>query len=154
MTVHKMSLKERGDTIIEVLIAIAVASSVLAITYATMNRNLLIIRDSQERTEAAKIAQGQIEALRGMTLDNPALLIAADSNFCMKTDGTTPQSVAGGSPAVNLNADDWSHYTGACVNGIYHVVITTSDHQTYKFYVRWDQVGGSGRDEVVMVYRK
>ena len=55
---------QRGDTIVEVLIAMAVASSVLGITYATMNRNLLITRGAQERTEAAKLAQGQLEILK------------------------------------------------------------------------------------------
>ena len=151
---RKTMLKQRGDTIIEVLIAIAVASSVLAITYATMNRNMLTIRDSQERTEATKLLQGQIEALRQMSIDNPAMLATANTNFCMDSNGSTPQAVTGGSPAVSLMADNWANYTGACVSdSIYHIVITTSDHKIYKFYVRWDRVGSSNRDEINMVYR-
>jgi prepilin-type N-terminal cleavage/methylation domain-containing protein len=149
---RKLSLLQRGDTIIEVLIAVAVVSSVLGITYAAMNRNMLIIRSSQERTEAVKLLQGQIEALRQMSIASPSLLPAANVNFCMKADGSAP-TVISGSP-VALDADNWANYIGVCTsNSLYHTVITTTDGATYKFYARWDRLGGNGRDEIIMVYK-
>src|SRR5690606_39104613 len=78
--------REAGDTIVEVLIAIAVVSSVLAITYSIMNRNLLTMRDNQERTEAMKLAQGQIEALRakwGTNEGQAAVTDKAGNGFCV-----------------------------------------------------------------------
>lgn len=140
---------ETGDTIIEVLIAIAVVSSVLAITYATMNRNLLLTRASQERTEAAKLAQGQIESLRQY-----GAAVAPSGSFCFKSDGSV-ENVATGSPTVALSDDDWANYTDQCtVDELYHLAVTTEDSKTFKLYVRWDRVTGKSRDEVRMVYRK
>ena len=146
---RKSFLKQAGDTIIEVLIAIGVASSVLAITFSTMNRNLLITRDAQERTEATKIAQGQMEALRQI-----ATLPIAGTNFCINAAGTAvglagvPNTSSGG-----LAADDFTKYVGECTNGLYHIALTSSNQKDYHVYVRWDRITGGTRDEVVMVYR-
>jgi hypothetical protein len=135
-------------------------SSVLAITYATMNRNIIVGRRNQERTEASKLGQGQIEALKNLARTNEAELIAKrDSPFCMV--GTQVVSLVGGVPdANNLNNDDFANYikpldtNNDCqLNSLYHIGIryTSSGRGLYKVYVRWDQLGGT-RGEVVTVY--
>ena len=55
---------ERGDTIIEVLMCILVISMILAGAFASTNKNLQSVRDSQERAQAVKIAESQLERLR------------------------------------------------------------------------------------------
>jgi type II secretory pathway pseudopilin PulG len=144
---------QRGDSIVEVLLAIAIAASVLAITYSIMNRNLLTVRDNQERIEATKLLQGQIEALRNLNNTNPTSIPAAGTNFCLKNDGT-PQTIAGGSPTANVTADTWANYTGECTNGFYHLGITTANNGTYRFYVGWDRLGNGPRDQIIMAYKK
>jgi type II secretory pathway pseudopilin PulG len=57
---------QRGDTIVEVLISVAIISLVLASAYATTNRNSGAIQNSQEREEAQRLVQSQIEMLRGV----------------------------------------------------------------------------------------
>ncbi|CAN5448619.1 hypothetical protein BH10PAT3_BH10PAT3_8260 [soil metagenome] len=163
---HKLSLHhsaQRGDTIVEVLIAMAVASSVLALTYVTMNRNLNITRASQERTEASKVVQGQIEALKART-DAGRTLVS--DNFCIDaTDGSEIElppgipNTTGSTPAARLAADDFSKYinplgvTEDCVSsGLYHYGAILVSGTTYRFYVRWERVGGGGREEIIMVY--
>jgi Tfp pilus assembly protein PilV len=140
---------QKGDTIVEVLIAMAVAASVLALSYSTMNRNLLITQDSQERTEASKLAQGQIEALRQI-----ATLPAASVNLCINTDGST-QTITGAPnvTATGLSLDDFTKYTGQCTNGLYHIALTSPNQKDYHIYVRWDRIVNGERDEVIMVYR-
>lgn len=140
---------QKGDTIVEVLIAMAVVSSVLGLSYGAMNRNLLIIRDAQERTEATKLAQGQIEALRQI-----ATLPPVNTNFCIKSDSSV-QTLTGvpDTSSNGMASDDFTKYTGQCTSGFYHIGLTSSDQKNYKIYVRWDRVTGSSRDQVIMVYR-
>ncbi|NBU34261.1 prepilin-type N-terminal cleavage/methylation domain-containing protein [bacterium] len=55
---------QRGDTIIEVMLAIAVLSMVLAASYNIANRALMTGRYAQEQTEAVKQAESQLEKLK------------------------------------------------------------------------------------------
>lgn len=57
-------LGQRGDTIVEVLIAIAVVSGVLATSYAIVNSNTRSSQQASERVEALKLAEEKIELLR------------------------------------------------------------------------------------------
>jgi prepilin-type N-terminal cleavage/methylation domain-containing protein len=63
----------RGDTIIEVMIALAVLGSVLVGGYSIATRSINSVRVSQERGEALKIAEGQLEQLRARLNGVPSL---------------------------------------------------------------------------------
>src|SRR5687767_4350813 len=63
---HKRPIRERGDTIVEVLIAIAVVSLILGGAYTTTNRSMQATRSAQERSVALTLAESQIERLNGM----------------------------------------------------------------------------------------
>lgn len=152
---------QRGDTIVEVLIAIAVVGSVLAIAYATMNRNLQTMRTNQERTEAVERARDQVEALRAFasTTAGVAQLDAQIAGFCLNASGSLT-SLSNGVPNADANADgDFAGYGAACTfDELYHVGIRRETDGTgnvnFKVYVRWDKlVGGTGKNEVVIVYR-
>ena len=155
-----VKLSQRGDTIVEVLIAIAVASSVLAVTQAAMNRNFQRTRASQERTEGSKLAQGQIESLRALSESGAAV---PTTRFCL--DGITTKAITGdaalGADLAAEKFNDAAQYPAECKkNGIYHIGIKQdtaaaggNDGRLYKIYVRWDRFGG-GRDQVIMVYRR
>lgn len=54
---------QRGDTIIEVLIAIAIVSLILAGAYASTNHNVRAIQDTQEHSQALQLVQTQVEFL-------------------------------------------------------------------------------------------
>lgn len=55
---------EKGDTIVEVLIAVAVVSLVLVSAYAITNRNTQSAQTAQEQDYAQKLVQQQVELLR------------------------------------------------------------------------------------------
>ncbi len=76
---------QRGDTIVEVLIAIAVVSSVLGGAYATANRNVKNSQQAQEQSRALKVAESQLEQLSKVA--DPSTL---PPSFCI--NGGTPDS--------------------------------------------------------------
>ena len=72
------TLGNRGDTIIEVLIATAIVSLVLVSAYAITIRNTRATQDVQENSYAQKLVEQQVELLR----QNPA---AATTDGCFDT---------------------------------------------------------------------
>jgi len=54
-------LAQTGDTIVEVLIAIVIVSSVLVAAYASATRNTLTNQETQERSQALQLATTQLE---------------------------------------------------------------------------------------------
>lgn len=155
---HKLlKLKQNGDTIVEVLIAIAVVSGVLGATYSIMNRNMLLVRDNQERSEASKIAQSQLELLKN-TWDhtNPNDFPSSHNvSFCFGPDRSIVY-LSSALPDNNAADDELSAYDSACIqDDVYHIGIrinATAATRTYIVTVRWDKIGG-GRNEVAMAYR-
>src|SRR6266404_267871 len=64
MTKLNASKNSRGDTIIEVLLAMAVAAFALGISYSLANSSLQRSISARERNEATNILQSQIAALK------------------------------------------------------------------------------------------
>lgn len=76
---------QRGDTLVEVLICILIVSMILTGAYVTTNRSNLRVIDSQERSVALKLAQGQLEQIRQSAV-SPAPNVFNRTNgdpFCM-----------------------------------------------------------------------
>lgn len=126
---------QAGDTIVEVMIAIVVISTVLAGAFLVSRSSLKHVRDSEEHSQALKLVQGQVELLR----DTAAQTKQADANwpspFCM-----TP------SPKAATDA--------LCTSGLYHLSIAEIDaaHNTYQATATWDSVNG-GTARVQISYR-
>lgn len=78
--------KQRGDTIVEVLIAIGLLGLVLSGAYVVVSRNVTSNRMSQERLEAVKIAESQFERLKIVTANDTAAF--GWSNFCVTQTDT------------------------------------------------------------------
>ena len=62
---------QRGDTLIEVMVAMAIVASVLGAAYTTSARALRLARQAQERAEAVKFTQSQIESLKYLSKTKP-----------------------------------------------------------------------------------
>jgi type II secretory pathway pseudopilin PulG len=79
--------RQAGDTIIEVLIAVAVVSAVLSGAFLTTSHTVKNIQQSQEHEEALGLLQGQMERLKVVTKDRAAAapFFATDSPFCLST---------------------------------------------------------------------
>jgi type II secretory pathway pseudopilin PulG len=133
-------LDKRGDTIVEVLLAIAVVSAVLGGAFVATNRSLGGVRQSQERGEALKLVEGQLERLKESvrTDTNPPVFTTPTNPFCLN-DSLAVQNT--GNPACN--------------QGRYRLDISRSaSGDTYTFVARatWDRLSG-GQDQVNIRYR-
>jgi type II secretory pathway pseudopilin PulG len=172
-----MQLKKniKGDTIIEVLVCLAILGFVMTLAYTISTKSLQTIRRAQERVEALKIAEGQVELLKDMQKNRTTDFInAADRDigqpFCLNNAGTViPFNVpADHSWDEDLSLDTLNYPnngpnqkckdlsasgTGA---GLYNVAIVAPDDPdggTFKVYVRWLRLGGGVNDQVTMEYR-
>jgi prepilin-type N-terminal cleavage/methylation domain-containing protein len=84
---HRTSLRERGDTIIEVLVAITIVSMILGGAYVTSHNSLIATRDAQEHANALQLAQGQVELLRTLATSS-SWIFTQSPPFCIATNGT------------------------------------------------------------------
>jgi Tfp pilus assembly protein PilV len=132
-----MKRSEAGDTIVEVMIAIVVISTVLSGAFLVSRTSLKHVRDSEEHSQALKLVQGQVELLRDVAaqVKESDAATAFPSSFCM-------------SPAVVAATN------AACTSGLYKLSVKSSDaaNHTYQATARWDSVSG-GTAQVQLSYR-
>lgn len=130
---YRLSKDQRGDTIIEVLLAIAVVGIVLAGAYVSANRSLLGTQVSKERVEALQYVRGQMEVLMHR-LDQGSAAGIPESN--------------GTSYCYDYSSLDLSN--DVCYRGVdnrYKIGIT---RDTYKYTItaEWEKArGGDGTPE-------
>lgn len=141
---------QRGDTIIEVLIALSVLALILVAGYSISTRSINGVRVSQERSEALRVAESQLEQLRGLSsgvatadaligrglvLENNGFSVSnspyPDVKFTPETDASfNAFCIDAGQPVKYsvTNFKDFSQYSAdpalkCVVNSRYHVVI-------------------------------
>ncbi len=119
-------MTSRGDTVMEVIIALAVIGVVISAVYASASKSLTTARSSQERVEALMVAEGQVEQLR--SLPAPGAL-------------SLPCLVGGVA-------------SSACSSGIYNIAITHPAPTTNVFMVKvsWNGVGSLGKQDLKLTY--
>lgn len=148
-------LSQRGDTIVEVLICLAVFGAMLTAAYALTNRNQAISQSSQERSQAVKVADSQLELLRAYTDDNK---LPTYQWFCMNSDAapvevsSNPQN----SPVGSL--PETCRFNSSQNAGRYSYVIYSPDQavelggngSAYAVQVKWE--GMIAQDEAVTIF--
>jgi type II secretory pathway pseudopilin PulG len=151
-----MRIKNRkisGDTIVEVLLAIAVTSVVLAGAYVAVDRSMKATRSAQERGEAIKVAEAQIERLKYLNFNNSTTDIYQNGPFCI-TSTLTVRLITD----VSNDSDD----PGGCRSSERYIASITRDASsgTHQIRVLWKNVSGKntvsaypGFDEIKMYYR-
>ncbi len=128
-----------GDTIVEVIIAAAIVGLMLVVSFTIANASFKQIRMTQERGEAQRFAQSQVEQLDPLIKNNPVYLTSSPAGvpypFCFDNSGT---AYTAGANDCKQGTDQRyvisiSHPPGA-VNNTY-----------FQVSVSWD--GISGRSE-------
>lgn len=146
------TLTRRGDTIVEVMVVLAVLGLAIGISYATANRSLLDTRQSQENSEAAELVQTQLEELRLMTKDT-VYNIFQSGPYCINPD----PSVAVPNPPYKID-------TGSnCSYGSYPTTVAicyddtacnaSATTSTFTVTATWPDVAGQGYDTATLTYR-
>ncbi|HSX53221.1 MAG TPA: prepilin-type N-terminal cleavage/methylation domain-containing protein [Patescibacteria group bacterium] len=172
-------ISQTGDTIIEVLITMAILGLVLAGAYAATSHSLNTIYGAQQRIEALKLVEGQIERLDVLsnnatqaTMGSTSSIFGAIKIFCL--DSSSNVTIANSSPVggltINgglpaLQTDTLTSYVPTCSlgpNSTYFLSIERYDDAgpntgaIFKLHVRWASAAGSasfGKDEVIIRYR-
>ena len=123
----------RGDTIVEVLVAIMVISSVLAGAYVSTRSSINATRTAQERGEALKLAESQVEQIKvAANTGTPDVIAAAD--FCISAGVLTASCIT--------------------TTGVAYTTITSHDTGSNEFAVKvtWDGLAG-GINSVELDYK-
>ncbi len=148
-------LREAGDTIVEVLMALSVTSLLITGAFVTSNKSLYSARRAQERGEALKVAEGQAETLRSLAL-TVGFAVNSPTIFCLDPLGAFQVVTTGfSSVPIGYAGDPLTGYPAACRQGnggLYHVSIVRNlgtDH-LFLIRVRWQHVGDAGNDESVI----
>lgn len=79
---------QRGDTIIEVMFAMVVIGFSLSIAFGIANKSIQTTQATQERTEAQKIAESQIELLKVKYATDGGFIKALDRDYCLYKTAT------------------------------------------------------------------
>ncbi len=132
---HITRLNSRGDTIIEVLLALAVVGAVLGGAYASANRSLNTTRSSQERGESLKVVEDQVEKLK-VAIEKGK---SPGGTFCID-DSLNPVSLP--APACNKRP----------VNGVEYRLSVQRSGDTYTVTSQWDSLRG-GTEQTNIIYR-
>lgn len=145
-------LNQRGDTIVEVLIAIAIVSMVLGGAYATTNKSLQATRSAQEQGVGLKLVETQLEQLKSLA-DTPGGLATTPASFCIvQTAGkpTVTSTASAGSPCT-LNSNGAT--ATSADQPAYQLAITQLTPNNFRITNSWVDVSGKQNDSVQMDYR-
>jgi prepilin-type N-terminal cleavage/methylation domain-containing protein len=139
-------MRERGDTIVEVLIAIAVISLILGGAYVTTNGSLRATRSAQERGNALKLVESQVEQLKGVLASDAGAIFGggAPSPFCLYNNAVVAPS------SGNCRVDTAGTPTTA--EPRFDLAITRVG-QTFTIRNTWVDVGGNQNAETKITYR-
>jgi type II secretory pathway pseudopilin PulG len=152
-----MRLNNRGDTIVEVIMAIAIVGLIVASSFSIANRSLLGVRDAQEHTEALKIAEGQLEKVKTLADTNFASISITPNIYCIADDLSIKQMTSVTSLPPRTSPNFPPYVTAGCVDStnIYHYAIQYAGppQDVFTVSVQWDRVGGGQTNEVSLVYK-
>ena len=148
-------LEQRGDTIIEVLLAMSVLGMVLGTSFGIVNRSLATGRDAQERSEATKLAESQVEKLKTASSDPARGYFAVDQSriYCV-TDSLGRVEFTQTADRIKQDADI-ATYPDECMQGPanrYKISVVRTGN-VFTVRARWTLIGRTQLNEVKLVYR-
>jgi len=155
--------RQSGDTLIEVVFALAILSAVLASAFGVANLTQRINQSAKEKTEAVNLVQEQAEALhsyRDKYLS--ASSVVTNSNNCPATTIATPGllglPLGAGSVTVHKfymkqNGGEWQAFCTPNIRGLYTIWVAGSaaaNESLFTIVVAWNSnvAGGTGANLV------
>jgi len=142
--------REQGDTIVEVLIAISVVSLILGGAYVTTNRSLIATRAAEERGNALKLAESQVEQLKGLAKSNPSSIFDSGTPMPFCINSSTGLPIASTNAACKVSAAG----SPTTTQPVYSLSISrASDGNTFTVTNDWTDVSGRISDSLRLIYR-
>lgn len=144
--VKRLLLKQRGDTIVEVMICAAVITSLLVGSYYSLNHSYQAYEATEEQSQGLKLVETQIEDLRSYF---PSITVPTSANcFALNYDSVHHTYSISPSSSCTFQADG----TAASANSLptYTVSISPStislSPQTYTVTATWQSIlGGNAK---------
>ena len=146
-TSSRIDSRSRGDTMVEVLIAIAVVAMVMGGAYVTTNRSLMATRAAEERSIALKLAESQVERLKGLMASDSQAVLGVAAPFCIS--GVTGQPIS----ASDAQCSVGSSGLPSAVEPVYRLSIAKPSTNDFVLTVQWYNVRGQGQDSLQLRYR-
>lgn len=136
---------ERGDTLVEVMIVLAVLGLAIGISYATANRSLLQAREAQENSQAVHRLEQQVELIRSLA---PVVAPPVNKDIFHSSWASTPFCVDLATTTLVVDTNP------ACrLDTFYNISITRAADDTFSLTAVWANVQGEGNDAVTLSYR-
>jgi hypothetical protein len=144
---------QSGDTIVEVLISVAICGFVLGGSYYVINHQLAQIENQQEHNQAAKLVESQVEDIKAYivtgSLANVVCFYYDGSSLVAVTDASQPQGsnhcIVNNSSAMAAAGSEPAYIIGIQPN-------VQESATTYTISTKWQSVNG-GNAEVNLSYR-
>ncbi len=157
MKIFKLKpLNTRGDTIVEVMIVLAVLGFAFATSTSIATRSLNQSRTSEEHSQALGMLNTQVELLRAAATAGGDVFRDGEP-FCISTAGAPVYFASGYAIPEDRNTDVFANYPApdcGSVNVFYNQSITyDSTTGNYVLRVRWDGVSDLGKQQEVTSYR-
>lgn len=127
---------QRGDTIVEVLLAIVVVSVVLVAAYQTTSYNIDDVQSTQEHSEALQLAQAQLEYLHNSST-------TPNSGWCFSAAGSL---TSGANCMVNASGT-----TAGTEPKIFQLAFNNAG-STYEITVKWASIQAGTQYNYVNLY--
>ncbi len=137
-------VNQKGDTIIEVLLAMSIIGLVLGASFGIANRSVQIGQSAQERTEALKIAESQLEIFKSEYFTNSSIQSRDESRpFCLATGAVSVE-------VKEITDAECQNINGNGQSGLFSVSIIPPNADTatdpsgaYEIKVIWARLGSS-----------
>jgi type II secretory pathway pseudopilin PulG len=166
----RLATRQKGETIIEVMLALSILGFVLGISYASASRSLRASQDALERSTASHLTMTMIDLVRthAERFNDPiynttapwnsstakALVFpdTSDTKFCLDNKLSDYSSATVPAPVVYSSTDAY------CQRGIFTAYVTAHhlpNTQTYEYTatIEWSSIVSGNTAQVLMRYR-
>ena len=151
----KQAMNQAGDTIVEVMISVALVGMVIGVSYQIASRALATGRDAQEQTEALKQAESQIEKLKylatlGLSAQPNWIFDTTAGDFCVNDALTMVKSTAP-TYTVDCNGKGSGNLYNVKVN--YAAAPLSGGTDLFTVTVSWTRISSQAGGTVQLLYR-
>lgn len=153
---NKALMSSAGDTIIEVMVALAVLGAVLGGAYVVVSRNVITNQSSQERLMAVKVAESQFERLQIAAAADDTGAVFMATGFCLTANNAIAFPPAadctfdsGGNPAPPAGTTPLFRVT---INRATLLTSPASGGTRFRVTVTWQNIRGTGDDTLDYFY--
>ncbi len=140
----KAGNNQLGDTIVEVLLAIAVVGIVLTATFVSANRSLRGIQLSKDRSEALTLAKSAVTEIKE-DIQKPIPALSAGSNGCLAGNLTITTSTP--CPDIGSNGFFQAKISRGSSGG------TPDESNKYTIMVTWVSATSGTPQQLEIIYR-